>query len=81
VLGDLGGQIVEVVGKFDLAAQHAEGFGYGTSALHGHQPRDGAPRALDDDLLPALRQIDQPRKLALRFVHPDADHDRIVTSD
>jgi hypothetical protein len=81
MLGDLGGELVEVVAKFDLAAQHAEGFGYGTPALHGYEPRDGAARALDDDLLPALRQVDQARELALRFVHSDADHARSLAPD
>jgi hypothetical protein len=75
MLGDLGGQLVEVVGELYLPAQRAERLGYGSPALHGHQPRDRAARTLDDDVLAALGQLDQPRELALRFVHSDANHD------
>ncbi len=76
MLGELGGKLVEVVGQLDLAAQRAERLRDGAAALHGNQLGDGASGALDDDLLAALGKLNQPRQLALGFMHPDADHDR-----
>jgi hypothetical protein len=34
---------------------------------------------LDEDLLAALGEVDKARKLALGFVHSDADHDHTIT--
>lgn len=61
VLGELRGKLVEIVGQLNLAAQRPEGIRDGTSALHRDQSCDGAPGALDDDLLAALGTLDQPR--------------------
>jgi hypothetical protein len=60
VFGEVRGKLVEIVGQLNLAAQRPEGIRDGTSALHGDQSCDGAPRALDDDLLAALGTLDQP---------------------
>ena len=77
MLGELRGELVEVVG-LNLAAQRAEGLRDGTAALHCDQSRDGSARALNDDLFAALGKRDQPRQLALGFMHSDADHDDTV---
>ncbi len=74
MLGEVGGKLVEIVGQLNLTAQQAEGIGHRTASLQGNQPNDRAPRALDDDLFPALGELDKSRELALRLVHSDADH-------
>ncbi len=68
------GKLVEIVGQLELATQGTETLRDGTATLYGHQPGDGAPRALDDDLLAGLCELYQTRELALGLVHPDADH-------
>ena len=78
MLGEVRGELVEVIGQLDLAAQCPEGFGDGTAALHRDQSRGGAPGALDDDLLAALGEVDEPRELALGFVHSDANHSHTI---
>lgn len=78
MLGEVGGQLVEIVGQLNLAAQRPKGFRNGATALHRDQSSGGAPRALDDDLLAALGEVDKPRELALGFVHSDADHDHTI---
>lgn len=59
MLGEVGGQLVEIVGQLNLAAQCAEGLCDGTTALHRDQSSGGAPGALDDDLLAALGEVDK----------------------
>ena len=78
MLGELGGKLIEVVGQLDLAAQHTKRLRDGAAMLDWNQLGDGAPGALDDDLLAALGTFDQPRQLGLRFMHSDADHDRTI---
>jgi hypothetical protein len=78
VLGEVGGQFVEIIGQLDLAVQRAEGLRDGTPALHRDQSSGGAPGTLDDDLLAALGEVDKARELALSFVHSDADHDHTI---
>lgn len=78
MLGEVGGQLVEIVGHLNLAAQRAEGLRDGAAALHRDQSSGGAPGALDDDLLAALGEVDKARELALGFVHSDADHDHTI---
>jgi hypothetical protein len=74
VLGEVRGQLVEIVGQLDLAAQRPKGFRDGATALHRDQPGGGAPGALDDDLLAALGEVHKSRQLALGFMHSDANH-------
>jgi len=76
VLGEPGGELVEVVGQLDLAPQRPERLRNGTTALHRHQPGDGPSGSLNDDLLALLGKVNQPRELALGLVHSDANHDR-----
>jgi hypothetical protein len=78
MLGDLRGEFVEVVGQLNLAAQRPERLLDGTAALDCDQSRDGAAGALNDDLFAALGKRDQPRQLALGFMHSDADHDDTI---
>ena len=61
MLGEVHGELVEVAGQLDLAAQHPEGFRNRAAALYRDQPGGGAPGALDDDLLAALSEVDKPR--------------------
>ncbi len=74
MLGEVRGKLVEVLGQLNLAAQRPEGLRNGTTALHRDQSSGRAPGALDDDLLAALGELDEPRELALGFVHSHADH-------
>ena len=78
MLGEVRGKLVEIVGQLNLATQRPEGLRNGTTALHRDQSSGRAPRALDDDLLAALCELDEPRELALGFMHPDADHGHTV---
>jgi hypothetical protein len=78
VLGEVGWQLVEIVGQLNLAVQRAEGLRDGATALHCDQSSGGATGALDEDILAAFGEVDKARELALGFVHSDADHDHTI---
>ncbi len=78
MLGELGRKLIEVLGQLDLAAQRPESLRDGTAARYRDQAGDWSSGPLDDDLLATLRQLDQPRQLALCFVHSHADHDQTL---
>ena len=78
MLGELGGQLVEVVGQLDLTTKGAERLGERPTALHRDEPRDGTAGALDDDLLSARGKIDEPGEPALGLTPADADHARTL---
>jgi hypothetical protein len=78
VLVEIRGELVEIVGQLNLAAQCAEGFGDGAATLHCDQAGDRATGTLNDDLLAALGKLDQSRELALGFVHSNANHNRTI---
>ncbi len=80
MLGEIGGNVVEVVGQLDLTLKHPERLRDGTAALHWHQPGDGPAGALNHDLFAALGQLDQPRQLALGLMHSHADHEAHATT-
>ena len=67
-------EFVEVIREIDLALEGSEGVRDRATALHGDEPSDGAAGTLDDDFLAAFGEVDQPRELALGFVHSDANH-------
>lgn len=79
MLGQPGGKLVEVLGQLNLAPQRPERLREGTTASQRHQPGDGPSGALNDDLLTPLDKVNQPRQLALRLVHSDANHDHDST--
>lgn len=78
MLVEIRGKLVEIVRQLNLTAQCSEGFCDRTASLHCDQSGDWATGTLDDDLLAALDKLDQPRELALGFVHPNADHNRTI---
>ncbi len=78
MLGEVRGKLVEIAGQLNLATQRPEGFRDGATALHRYQSGRRAPRALDEDLLAALSEVDKPRQLGLGFMHSDADHDHTI---
>lgn len=59
MLSELRRELVEVVGQLDLAAQHPESLGDGTTALQCDQSHDGAAGALNHDLFAALGKGNQ----------------------
>lgn len=79
MLGELRGKLIEIVSQLDLTVQGPECLGDGASGLHRNQSGNRAPGALDDDLLTAFGEADQPRQLALGFMHSDTDHHHTVT--
>jgi hypothetical protein len=74
VVGELCGQLVEVVGQLDLTAKRPECLGDGATVLHGDESGDGDAEALNDDLLAAGSKLDQAGELTLGLVHSDANH-------
>lgn len=60
MLGELGRKLVEVLRQLDLAAQHAERLGDGTPTREGYQPGDWPAGALNDDVLAAFSEVDEP---------------------
>lgn len=78
MLVEIRGELVEIVRQLNLAAQCSERFCNRTASLHCDQSGDWATRTLNDDLLAALDKLDQPRELALGFVHSNADHNPTI---
>lgn len=78
MLGELRGKLIKIVSQLDLTAQGPECLGDGATAPHRNQSGDRAPGALDDDLFAVFGEADQPRQLALGFMHSDTDHHHTV---
>ena len=80
MLAELGGELVEVVGEFDLTAKRPECLCDGAATLYGNEPGNGAAGALNDDLFAARGEIDQAGELTLGLMHSDADHDHTTVA-